>query len=113
MFTKEIYIKRRNRLKEQVGNGLVLLMGNEESSMNYTDNRYHFRQDSNFLYFFGIDRPGLAAIMDIDNNNEIIFGNDVGVDDIIWTGPLESLAHQAEAIGVLKTLPASTISEKI
>ncbi|HEY5393157.1 MAG TPA: Xaa-Pro aminopeptidase, partial [Hanamia sp.] len=113
MFDKEIYIKRRNRLMKQVGNGLILLMGNEESSMNYPDNTYHFRQDSNFLYFFGIDRPALVAIIDIDNDNEIIFGNDIGVDDIIWTGPLESLAHQAEAIGVLKTLPASSISEKI
>lgn len=113
MFDKEIYINRRNRLKAQVGTGLILLMGNEESSMNYADNTYPFRQDSNFLYFFGIDRPGLAAIIDIDNNNEIIFGNDIGVDDIIWTGPLESLAHQAGSAGVLKTLPASSISEKI
>jgi Xaa-Pro aminopeptidase len=113
MFDKEIYIKRRKILKEKIGQGLILLLGNEESSMNYLDNCYHFRQDSNFLYFFGIDRPGLTALIDIDNNNEIIFGNDIGVEDIIWTGPLESLAHQAEAIGVLKTLPASSISEKI
>ena len=113
MFNKEVYIKRRNRLKEQVANGLVLLLGNEESSMNYFDNQYPFRQDSNFLYFFGLDRPGLAAIIDVDNNNEIIFGNDIGVEDIIWTGPLESLAHQAEAAGVSKTLPTLSISEKI
>lgn len=113
MFSKEVYKSRREKLKVQVGNGLILLLGNEESSMNYLDNCYHFRQDSNFLYFFGIDRPGLTAIIDIDNNNEIIFGNDIGVEDIIWTGPLESLAHQAEAIGVLKTLPTLSIVEKI
>ena len=77
MFDKQIYINRRKRLKEQVGKGLILLLGNEESSMNYLDNTYHFRQDSNFLYFLGIDRPGLVAIIDIDNNNEIIFGNDI------------------------------------
>lgn len=113
MFSKEVYKSRREKLKTQVGNGLILLLGNEESSMSYLDNCYHFRQDSNFLYFFGIDRPGLVAIIDIDNNNEIIFGNDISVEDIIWSGPLESLAHQAESIGVLKTLPTLSITEKI
>lgn len=113
MFNKKIYKERRETLKTQLATGLILLLGNEESSMNYFDNQYPFRQDSNFLYFFGLDRPGLAAIIDVDNNNEIIFGNDIGVEDIIWTGPLESIAHQAEATGVLKTLPTSSISEKI
>jgi Xaa-Pro aminopeptidase len=113
MFEKEIYIKRRKRLKEQVGKGFILLLGNEESSINYLDNTYHFRQDSNFLYFFGIDRPGLMAIIDIDNNNEIIFGNDIGVEDIIWTGPLKSLNEHADLVGVTKVLPASSIVEKI
>ena len=65
MFDKHIYIKRRSKLKQDVGNGLILLLGNEESSMNYTDNLYHFRQDSTFLYFFGIDRPGLMALIEI------------------------------------------------
>ncbi len=113
MFSKETYKTRREELKKQVGHGLILLLGNAESPMNYLDNTYHFRQDSNFLYFFGIDRPGLAAIIDIDNNDEIIFGNDIGVEDIIWTGPMESLAHQAAAIGVLKTLPTVSIAETI
>ena len=113
MFDKEVYIKRRKRLKEQVGNGLILLLGNEESSMNYLDNCYPFRQDSNFLYFFGIGRPGLAAIIDIDNNNEILFGNDIGVEDIIWTGPMQSLNEQAEMVGVLAVLHALSIADKI
>jgi len=113
MFDKQIYINRRKRLKEQVGKGLILLLGNEESSMNYLDNTYHFRQDSNFLYFLGIDRPGLVAIIDIDNNNEIIFGNDIGVEDIIWTGPLKSLNEQADLVGVTTVLSTSLISEKI
>ncbi len=113
MFDKEIYVKRRKRLKEEVGKGLILLLGNQESSMNYPDNCYPFRQDSHFLYFYGIDRPGLVAVIDVDNDNEIIFGNDIGVEDIIWTGPLESLAHQAEAVGVLKILPTLAIREKI
>ncbi len=109
MFDKEIYIQRRNRLKEQLGKGLILLLGNEESSMNYSDNHYPFRQDSNFVYFFGLDRPGLAAIIDIDNNQEIIFGDDIDVEDIIWTGPMQSLHDQAEEVGVSKVLPALSL----
>jgi Xaa-Pro aminopeptidase len=113
MFDKDVYINRRKRLKEQLGSGLILFLGNEESSMNYTDNCYPFRQDSNFLYFFGLDRPGLAAIIDIDNANEIIFGNDINVEDIIWTGPMQSLNEQAEMAGVSKLLPAVSIVGKI
>ncbi len=113
MFEKHVYINRRKRLKEQLGSGLILLLGNEESSMNYTDNCYPFRQDSNFLYFFGLDRPGLAAIIDIDNAQEIIFGNDIDVEDIIWTGPLQSLNEQAELVGVSNVLPALSIADKI
>jgi len=113
MFEKEMYINRRKRLKEQLGSGLILFLGNEESSMNYTDNCYPFRQDSNFLYFFGLDRPGLAAIIDIDNSNEILFGNAIDVEDIIWTGPMQSLHDQAEMVGVSKVLPAVSIAEKL
>ena len=113
MFDKEIYIKRRKRLKEQVGKGLLLLIGNEESSMNYLDNTYYFRQDSNWLYFFGIDRPGLAAVIDVDNNEEILFGNDISVEDIIWTGPLKSLQEHSGEVGVSIVVSASSISEKI
>ncbi|MCX6313511.1 MAG: Xaa-Pro aminopeptidase [Sphingobacteriales bacterium] len=113
MFEKDVYINRRKRLKEQLGSGLILLLGNEESSMNYTNNCYPFRQDSNFLYFFGLDRPGLTAIIDIDNAQEIIFGNDIDVEDIIWTGPLQSLNEQAELVGVSNVLPALSIADKI
>ena len=76
MFQQKTYIERRNALKEKVGKGLILLFGNEESSMNYTDNTYHFRQDSTFLYYFGIQHPGMVAIIDIENDREIIFGDD-------------------------------------
>ncbi|MDQ6890560.1 MAG: aminopeptidase P N-terminal domain-containing protein, partial [Bacteroidota bacterium] len=111
MFDKEVYIQRRKRLKEQLGKGPIALLGNEESSMNYSDNNYPFRQDSNFLYFFGLDRPGLAAIIDIDNNQEIIFGDDIEVEDIIWTGPMQSLHDQAEEVGVSKVLPALSVKD--
>jgi len=113
MFDKNIYIARRAKLKEQVGSGLILLMGNEDSSMNYKDNVYHFRQDSSFLYFFGLDRPGLAAIIDIDNNKEFLFGRELTLDEIIWTGPQPSLADQAAKVGISAVLPPSRIGENL
>jgi Xaa-Pro aminopeptidase len=100
LFDKAIYQARRQRLKSQVGGGLVLLLGNEESSMNYRDNLYPFRQDSSFLYFFGIDKPGLAGIIDIDNDRETIYGKDLTMDEIVWTGPQPRLAELAELAGV-------------
>jgi len=102
MFDKEIYIKRRKRLVEQVGSGLILLLGNEESSMNYKDNLYPFRQDSTFLYFFGIDRPGIAAVIDIDNDEAMLFGDDLTVEQMVWTGFQEPLESLAEKTGITK-----------
>jgi Xaa-Pro aminopeptidase len=103
LFDKSIYQARRRRLKEQLGKGVILLMGNEESSMNYRDNLYPFRQDSSFLYFFGLDKPGLAGVIDIDNDREIIYGRDLTMDEIVWTGPQPSLAEQAAWVGVRET----------
>jgi len=103
MFSKETYIKRRKLLKETVGNGLILLFGNDESPMNYTDNTYHFRQDSTFLYFFGMNRPGLAAIIDCDSGEEWVFGNDFTVEDFVWMGPQPTIANLASEVGVAKT----------
>jgi Xaa-Pro aminopeptidase len=105
MFSKEIYINRRNQLKTLVGGGVILLIGNEQSSMSFKDNWYPFRQDSSFLYFTGLDTPGLAAIIDIDNNTEIIFGEESGVDDIIWNGHTPSLQAMAELSGCSTTKP--------
>ena len=113
MFEKNVYINRRKRLNQQLGSGVILLLGNEESSINYRDNCYPFRQDSSFLYFFGLDRPGLAAIIDMDNTTEILFGDNINVEDIIWTGPMQSLDEQAEMAGVLKRLPALSIADKL
>src|ERR1700735_3398507 len=109
MFDKSVYTSRREKLKQQLGKGLVLLLGNEDSSMNYKDNLYPFRQDSSFLYFFGMDRPGLAAVIDIDRDQEVIFGNDLTLDDIIWTGPQPSLAQQAEPAGVNDVQPSAAL----
>lgn len=100
MFDKKVYIERRKQLQHAVGSGLIVLLGNEESSMNYRDNLYPFRQDSSFLYFFGIDRPALIGIIDIDNDSEIVFGDDFTTEEMIWTGYREPLNLLSGAIGV-------------
>ncbi|QIA06298.1 aminopeptidase P family protein [Draconibacterium halophilum] len=110
MFHKEIYIERRKVLKEKVGEGLILLFGNDESSMNYADNTYHFRQDSTFLYYFGIQHPGLAALIDVDNDKEIIFGNNYTIDDIVWMGPQPTIAERAAQCGVSTVFPLKELS---
>src|SRR6478735_6619118 len=109
MFSANTYINRRNELKSKVGRGLILFLGNEESGMNYRDNVYPFRQDSTFLYYFGIDAPSLHAVIDLDNDEEIIFGNELSIDDIIWTGPKEPLTEKAAKAGITQVRPASAV----
>src|ERR1700737_1712148 len=109
MFDKNTYQSRRQKLKEQVGHGLILLLGNEDSSMNYKDNYYHFRQDSSFLYFFGLDRPGLGGIIDIDKGREILLGREPSLDEIIWTGYQRPLIEEVAAVGVGETMAPSGI----
>ena len=111
MFDKDIYISRRKRLLEQVKQGVILLMGNSEASCNYADNTYPFRQDSSFLYFFGLDKPDLAAIIDAETGQETIFGNDVDIDDIIWMGPQPLIADQAAEVGVAHTAPFAKLAD--
>jgi Xaa-Pro aminopeptidase len=101
---KETYIRRRAQLKKDLGSGLLLFLGNDEVGINYADNTYRFRQDSTFLYFFGLDYAGLAAVIDIDNNTEIVFGNELTIDDIVWTGIQPTLSEKASAVGVSKTM---------
>ena len=103
MFGADVYVERRSRLKKQVQSGLILFLGNEESPMNYPDNQYSFRQDSSFLYFFGLDFPSLSAIIDVDRDKEVIFGEDLTVDDIIWTGPQPALSERCQEAGVNET----------
>jgi Xaa-Pro aminopeptidase len=100
LFDRQVYIQRRKQLQSKLTNGLVLLLGNEDSSMNYKDNCFPFRQDSTFLYYIGIDQPGLAAIIDLDENKEILFGENAGIDDIIWTGPQPLVQELAESVGI-------------
>ncbi len=110
MFSSTIYTARRERLRKDVGSGLVLILGNNEAPMNYPANTYHFRQDSNFLYFFGLDQPNLAAVLDVDANEDIIFGDELTMEDVVWTGPLPTIAEQAHSVGVHKTLPFSDLA---
>ena len=111
MFNKKTYTERRRILKEKVGKGIILLFGNDESPMNYTDNTYHFRQDSTFLYYFGIQQPGLAAVIDVDNDHEIVFGDEYTVEDFVWRGPQPTIAGQAENCGVQNVQPAKNLAK--
>ncbi|MEE9389865.1 MAG: aminopeptidase P family protein [Candidatus Aminicenantaceae bacterium] len=113
MFDSKIYIQRRKRLKEKIQSGVILFLGNEESPMNYPQNPYHFRQDSTFLYFFGLDSPSLAAVIDVENDRDIIFGDDVDIEDIIWMGFLPSLKERALKVGVEETEPSSKLDETV
>lgn len=109
MFKPEVYAQRREALCKKMGSGVILFLGNEESPMNYTDNTYHFRQDSSFLYYFGVDFPALAAIIDVDNQRQIIFGNDFTIDDIVWMGAMPTIADRAATAGITETHPASKL----
>ncbi len=113
MFSKETYIKRRKRLAGSVSSGLILLLGNEESPMNYTDNTYHFRQDSTFLYYFGLDQPSLACVIDADTGETVLFGDDITVEMIVWTGNLPSLSSQCEKVGIGTQKPLSDLEKTI
>lgn len=110
MFDKKTYISRRKRLAESVSKGIILILGNSEASCNYRDNTYLFRQDSSFLYFFGLDKPDLAAVIDVESGEEIIFGNDVDIDDIIWMGPQPLISEQAASVGVVKSAPFAALA---
>ena len=113
MFSKETYIQRREILKKNFSSGTILLIGNDECGMNYADNTYHFRQDSTFLYYFGISAPGLFAILDPDTGNDIIFGNDYTIDDIVWMGDMPSVASLARDSGINQTAGTDVLKSKL
>ncbi len=112
MFSKDTYIRRRAELKKLVGNGLVVLFGNNEAPANYPANAYApMRQDSSFLYYFGQHRDGLVGVIDIDNDEETLFGDDIDVEDIVWMGYTPSVADLAAEVGVSRTAPMKMLSE--
>jgi Xaa-Pro aminopeptidase len=105
MFAGDVYISRRERLRDEVRSGLVLLLGNAQSPANFADNAYPFRQDSSFLYLVGLDLPDLAALIDIDEQSECVFGDDLTVDDVIWMGPQPSLEEKCRQVGISHSAP--------
>ena len=119
MFETNTYIERRTRLKKELQTGILLFLGNDLSPMNYPENTYPYRQDSTFLYFWGINLPGLAAIIDIDENQEILFGRDSTLHDMVWTGPQPSLNHfclksglkDSAALGQLESVLKSALEK--
>lgn len=113
MFSKETYQQRRNKLKETVKKGVILLPGNSDTSMNYPSNPFRFRQDSSFLYFTGLDLQNLFFIIDIDNNEEYLFGDDIGIDSIIWMGTHPTIAELAEKSGIPDTHQSSRLNSII
>lgn len=114
MFDKNTYIRRRQELKKLVGEGVIILFGNNEAPYNYPANCYApMRQDSAFLYFFGQHRDGLVGVIDIDNDEEMIFGDDIEVEDIVWMGFTPSVSDLAAEVGVSKTAPMKDLKAKI
>lgn len=111
MFSKETYIGRRDALvKKMAGGGVVLMPGNGEASRNYPANVYHFRQDSTFSYFFGVELPDLAGIIDLDSGETTLLGDDLTMDDIIWTGPQPTIAELGAKAGIANTRPLSALA---
>ena len=111
MFEAATYVERRKKLKKQVSSGLLVFPGNEETPMNYPANAYPFRQDSSFLYFFGLDTPGLVGVIDVEADADMIFGDDITFEDVIWMGELPRLEDRALAAGVAKTAPLAQLAE--
>ncbi len=112
MFSKQTYLSRRNELKRLVGSGVIILFGNNESPCNYPSNAYSpFRQDSSFLYYFGLARTGLVGVIDVDNDSELLFGDDIDIEDIVWYGSVDSVSQMAASVGVAQTAPMSALSQ--
>ncbi len=112
MFSKETYIRRREELKKLVKSGLLVFFGNNESPCNYPNNAYYpFRQDSTFLYYFGQKRDGLVGVIDIDNNQECLIGNDIDIEDIVWYGSVDKVSDMAAQVGVAQSAPMKVLAE--
>ncbi len=113
MFNKEVYTDRRNKLRNEVKSGLALFLGNVDCAFNYPANQYHFRQDSHFIYFFGLQNPGFAGVIDFDKNKDYIFGNDFDLDDVIWMGVQPKVKDLAAKAGVENTAPYADLAKLI
>ncbi|MBE6287299.1 MAG: aminopeptidase P family protein [Mediterranea massiliensis] len=110
MFTKETYVQRRTQLRKAMGSGLLLFLGNDEQGLNYEDNAFRYRQDSTFLYYFGISAAGLCAVIDIDEGREIIFGDELSIDHIVWMGTQPTLTEKAATVGIKEVSPSINLA---
>lgn len=113
MFNKSTYKNRRQQLTNKIDKGLILLLGNEDVGMNYASNIYHFRQDSSFLYFIGIDQAGLGATIDVETGETTVYGDELTMEDIVWTGEVPSIKEKAAASGIEKTAPKNALAEAV
>lgn len=109
LFPQSTYIERRRKLCRLVGHGLILLFGNQDSPCNFPANVYKFRPDSSFLYFFGQHRDGLVGVLDADSGREILVGDEIDIDDIVWYGSVKSVAEMARESGVAETAPLAAL----
>ena len=106
MFSKDTYVRRRSELKKLVKSGVIVLFGNNEAPKNYPNNAYFpFRQDSSFIYYFGQHRDGLVGVIDIDNDCEMLIGDDIDIEDIVWYGSVDCVSDLAAQVGIDKTAP--------
>ncbi len=113
MFSKEVYTGRRELLKKILKDGLVLMLGNSESAMNYASNQYPFRQDSSFLYYFGFNEPDLAGIIDLENDNDTLYGDDPTLEDIVWIGEKMLLSEKSSHVGIANVKPLEKLNSDI
>jgi len=113
MFAKSTYIERRSLLKKLVGDGLIVIFGNNDAPSNYPANAYKFRQDSSFLYYFGQHREGLVGVIDVDNDKEWLIGDDIDINDIIWTGFVPSVSDLGAEVGVANSAPMSSLNTMV
>lgn len=113
MFSSETYTQRRDSLRKKMKGGLVILLGNSESPTNYAGNTYHFRQDSTFLYYFGLNSADFVGVLDIDSDTDCLYGNDYTIDDIIWMGDQPTLRELGAEVGVKSTYPLSELQKVV
>ena len=113
MFSADTYKQRRAELARRIGNGLVLIAGNSLSPFNYPNNTYSFRQDSTFLYYFGLNIPSLMAVVDAESGESMLFGDDFTVEDIIWTGPQPCLVELGAQVGVSNCRPLKALDDVV
>jgi len=110
LFESHIYQERRNKLSVAFSEGVALFLSNNESPVNYPANTYHYRQDSNFLYFFGLSLPNIIGIIDFERKKSILFGDDFTIDDIIWMGDQPKLLDLAAKVAVDEVRPLGELA---